>query len=119
MKYNRVQLVGHLVEKPNKKEIEWIDKGGQKSTGVVTEFSLAVDSYKKQKTNFFNIQLFNGKALRAFQYLKKGSLVLVEGSIDLERVDRLKDGVEFTTTFCHVNATEFRLLEKKAQMDVA
>ena len=113
MKYNRIQLIGNLASDPEKKQIQWNDKGETKD-GIVCEFNLAVNRYKKDETDFFKVQMYNSKAERAYEYLKKGSPVFIEGSIHLDRVQKVKDGVEFHNMYCFVNASDFQALEKKS-----
>lgn len=112
MKYNRVQLMGNVATPPEKKDISWNDQGQEKK-GVVCEFSIAVNRYKKEEADFFRVQLYNTKAERAHEYLKKGSPVFIEGSIHLDRIQKVKDGVEFQNMYCFVNASDFQVLEKK------
>jgi len=80
MNLNKVILVGRLTQDPQKKVLN--------SGKEIVSFSLATDRYyidknkqKRQETEFHNIVLFGRLAKIAFDYLKKGSLVLVEGRL--------------------------------------
>lgn len=80
MNLNRVFLIGRLTREP---EMRMLPSGQG-----VTNFGLATDRYftdksgqKQQETQFHNIVLFGRLAEIASQYLKKGSLVFLEGRI--------------------------------------
>ncbi len=80
MNLNKVILVGRLTRDP---EVRSLPSGQQ-----VSSFGLATDRFyndksgqRQQQTEFHNIVLFGRTAEIASQYLKKGSLVLIEGRI--------------------------------------
>lgn len=80
MNLNKTFLLGRLTRDPETRALT----SGQK----VTSFSLATGRFytdksgqKQQQTEFHNIVFFGRLAEIASQYLKKGSLVLVEGRI--------------------------------------
>lgn len=80
MNLNRVILIGRLTKDPEKKVLN--------SGTEVVRFGLATDRYfldksgqKRQETEFHNVVLFGKIGNIASLYLKKGSLVLVEGRI--------------------------------------
>lgn len=80
MNLNKVFLVGRLTRDPEARSLP----SGQQ----VTSFGLATDRFykdkagqKQQQTEFHNIVLFGRQAEIASQYLKKGSLVLLEGRL--------------------------------------
>jgi single-strand DNA-binding protein len=80
MNLNKVFLIGRLTQDPITKNLP--------SGKLVCNFGLATDRYfvdksgqKQQKTDFHNIVLFGRLAEIASQYLKKGSLVFIEGRI--------------------------------------
>lgn len=80
MNLNKAILVGRLTRDPEARSLP----NGQQ----VTSFGLATDRFynnkegqKQQQTEFHNIVLFGRTAEIASQYLKKGSLVLIEGRI--------------------------------------
>lgn len=80
MNLNKVFLIGRLTQDPENKVLP----SGQS----ITTFSLATTRFftdknnqKQQQTEFHNIVLFNKLADIANQYLKKGSLVFIEGRL--------------------------------------
>ncbi|HDM31960.1 MAG TPA: single-stranded DNA-binding protein [bacterium] len=80
MNLNKVFLIGRLTQNPQKKVLP----SGQ----AVCNFGLATDRFwtnkegkKQQETEFHNIVLFGKLAEIASQYLKKGSLVFIEGRL--------------------------------------
>ena len=80
MNLNKVFLVGRLTKDP---QIKSLPSGQQ-----VANFGLATDRFyfdknkqKQQQTEFHNIVMFGKLAEIASQYLKKGSLVLIEGRL--------------------------------------
>ena len=80
MNFNKAIVLGRLTRDP---ENRVLPSGNQ-----VTSFSIATDRYytnkdgeQKQETEFHNITTFGRLAEIAAQYLKKGSLVLVEGRL--------------------------------------
>ena len=88
---NRVQLLGRLGKDPVLKHFS--------ENNVIAEFSLATSENYKDKegkwvevTDWHNIKLpFKNMAERAEKYLKKGSLVFLEGKIKTRSYDD-KDG---------------------------
>lgn len=86
MNLNKIFLVGNLTRDPELRSLP--------SGHPVTSFGLATnriwkgqDGEKKQDTQFHNIVMFGRLAEIANQYLKKGSLVLVEGRIQTRSWD--------------------------------
>lgn len=76
---NKVLLIGRLTKNP---EIKYVGS----SQSAVVEFVLAVDRKHKskdgsKKTDFINIEAWDKKAELCYKYLRKGSLVNVDGSI--------------------------------------
>ena len=87
--YNRVILVGNLTRDP---ELRYISSGT-----AVTEIGLAVNDRRKNQsgewvdeTQFIDITLWARTAEVASEYLSKGSSVLIEGRLKLDRWE--KDG---------------------------
>ena len=96
--YNRVVLIGRLTRDP---EMRYTSAGL-----AIAKFGLAVDRrFKNQQgekvTDFFDCSAFRQKAEFVEQYVKKGRLVLVEGSIEMNEVTG-QDGVKkrFTNIIC-------------------
>jgi len=107
---NRVQLIGYLGKTP---EARFTPKGSK-----VTSFSLAVtrrwksaNGDVKEATDWFNIEAWGGLGEVCQQYLKKGSLVYVEGRL---RTDRYEDKEGETRYFTKVVASAMQMLERKA-----
>jgi single-strand DNA-binding protein len=80
MNLNKVFLIGRLTKDP---EIKNLPSGKN-----LCQISLATDRFftdkegkKKQETEFHNVILFGRLAEIASQYLKKGSLVFIEGRL--------------------------------------
>lgn len=80
MNLNKVFIIGRLTRDPETKSLP----SGQQ----VCSFGLATDRFffdkerkKQQQTEFHNVVLFGRLAEIAFQYLKKGSLAMIEGRI--------------------------------------
>jgi len=80
MNLNKVFLIGRLTKDP---QIKSLPSGQQ-----VANFGLATDRYyydknkqKQQQTEFHNIVMFGKLAEIASQYLKKGSLAMIDGRL--------------------------------------
>ena len=80
MDLNKIFLIGRLTKDPESKMLP--------SGTAVANFSIATNRYftdksgeKQQEVEFHNISTFGKIAESSAQYLKKGSLVLVEGRI--------------------------------------
>ena len=80
MNLNKVFLIGRLTQDPEKKVLP----SGQ----AVCSFGLATDRFwidkerkRRQETEFHNIVLYGKLAENAANYLKKGSLVFIEGRL--------------------------------------
>lgn len=97
---NKVILVGHLGQDPEVKHLD--------GTRVVANLTLATNERytdrngnKVEQTEWHNLEMWDGLAKVAEQYLKKGSLVYIEGKIKTEQWE--KDGVKRYTTRVRVN----------------
>lgn len=101
---NNVTIMGRVVRDPELMVLN--DDQGQ-----YTRFTLAVDrSYKnrdgKQETDFIPIIAWNKKAEVICQYIKKGSLILIDGRLDVRPyVD--KDNNKRTSISVVLNKFEF------------
>jgi single-strand DNA-binding protein len=80
MNLNKVFLIGRLTKDPEMKNLP--------SGKSLCQISIATDRFytdkdgnKKQETEFHNVILFGRLAEIASQYLKKGSLVFIEGRL--------------------------------------
>ena len=79
MNLNKAFVLGNVTRDPEQKKLP----SGQTvvSFGIATNRFYKQNEEKKQEVEFHNIVLFGRLAEIASQYLKKGSLVLVEGRI--------------------------------------
>jgi len=111
---NKVILVGHLGRDP---EVRTTQDGT-----MVVSFSIATsEKYKdkqsneyKQTTEWHNISVFGKAAEFCDKYLKKGSLVYVEGSIRSNKWTD-KDGIQRTGV--QIRATEVTALGSRSGND--
>ncbi len=107
---NRVQLIGNLGQDPELKLIPT----GQK----VCKFSVAVnrqwrdkDGNQKEDTEWFNIEAWGRLGEVCQEYLKKGSLIFLEGRLQTDRYE--KD--EETRYYTKVVASQMQMLDRKKQ----
>ena len=104
---NNVVLVGRLTKDL---ELRYIAGNGT----PVANFVLAVDREftgkdGKKETDFLNIQVWGKSAENCANYIGKGSLVAVQGSIIIEKYE--KDGER--RTFTKINANRVQFLDSK------
>jgi len=107
---NYVSLVGHLGKPPEMKPI---------NDTHLCKFSIAVNEVvKKEKvTNWFNIVVWGKVAENCGKYLSKGSLVKVDGRLDIRSYEN-KDGEKKTAVEIVASSVDFlQTGEKKAQTD--
>ena len=108
---NKVILIGHLGKDP---EVRRLENGG-----VVANFTLATtEAYKDktgnrvEQTEWHNIAVWNKSAEIAEKYLKKGSLIYLEGKItSREYTD--KDNVK--RRFYEIRTDRFNMLDRKPE----
>jgi single-strand DNA-binding protein len=105
---NKVQLIGNLGSDPEVKTLE--------GNIAVAKFSLATnESYKDKEgktitdTEWHSIVMWRGLAETAAKYLKKGSLVFMEGKIKTRHYDD-KDGHKKYVT--EIVVDHFLMLDK-------
>ena len=105
---NKVSLIGHLGKDP---ESQFLPSGSQ-----VVKFSIATtekwvkDGEKKENTEWHNILCFGKLAEICSEYLKKGSLVYVEGKIQARSWED-KDGNKKFKTEILINT--MKMLDRK------
>ena len=111
MSVNKVILVGRLGRDP---ETRYTGAGQ-----AVCNFSLATDETfkdrngeRQKRTEWHKIVVWGKQAEIAQQYLKKGSLVFVEGRIQSRQWDDKKDGTKRTSF--EIVATSFRMLGSRS-----
>ena len=104
---NHVVLVGRLTRDP---ELRYIAGNGT----PVANFTIAIDrefttKEGKKETDFIDIQVWGKSAENCANYIGKGSLVAVQGSLRVESYE--KDGERRKAT--RVNANRVQFLESK------
>lgn len=96
---NKVIMMGRLTKDP---EIRSTQSGM-----TVARFSLAVDRRtKEKKTDFFNCTAFDKRAEFAEKYLKKGTKILLAGSLQNDEYTN-KEGRKVTSTGIIIDEMEF------------
>ncbi|MCD6270334.1 single-stranded DNA-binding protein [bacterium] len=113
MNLNKVFILGNLTRDPERKSLP----SGQSVTsfGVATNrFFTNQQGEKKQEVEFHNIVLFGRLAETAYQYLKKGSLVLIEGRI---KTRNWQDQNNFTHYKTEIIAERLQLGPKNIQVE--
>jgi single-strand DNA-binding protein len=109
---NRVQLIGRLGKDPESRFIP----SGQK----VAHFSVAVsnrwkkDGEAKESTEWINVDAWGKLAQTCEQYLRKGSLVYVDGRL---RTDKYEDKAGVTRYSTKVVASEMQMLDRKPSQE--
>jgi single-strand DNA-binding protein len=108
---NRVILTGYLGKDPE------VQPAG---ATTVTKFSVAVTDRwkdgageKQERTNWLNVVVWNGNGENVAQYLKKGSHVLIEGSLRVSEWDDKESGQKRWRT--EVHASQVIFLDKKPE----
>lgn len=105
---NQVILIGRLTRDP---ELRYIAGSGT----PVAQFAIAVDREftgkdGKKETDFIDIQVWGKSAENCANYICKGSLVAIQGSIRIENYKN-KDGENRKAT--KVNASRVQFLDSK------
>lgn len=93
---NLVILMGRLTREP---EIRY------NADMAIASYTLAVDGYKKDTTDFISCKAFGKSAEFVEKYLKKGTKILVTGRIQTGSYER--DGYKVKTTDVVVEKHEF------------
>ena len=105
---NRVQLIGNLGKDP---EARFTPTGKQ-----VVKFSLAVSNRWKKEgevkeyTEWVNIEAWGRLAEICNEYLRKGSLVYIEGRL---KTDKYQDDADVTRYFTKVVIQNLQMLDRK------
>lgn len=107
---NKVILIGRLTKDP---EFKYVGS----SQSALAEFTLAVDrKFRNQdgtkKTDFIRIESWEKRAELCNQYLKKGQLISLEGSLN---VDKYKTENGENRTITRVRLTSFEFLGSKSE----
>lgn len=103
---NSVVVVGRAGQDPDMKYFE--------SGKVKTSFSVAVGRWSKEgeKTDWFNIELWDKNAEIAGEYVRKGKLVAVDGKL---AVSKWKDASGEERERYFIRANNLRLLGSKRE----
>lgn len=101
---NSVQLIGRI---SNDLELKYVR--GKEGDFATLKFNVAVTK-SKDKTNFIPIRVLGKLAENLVNYQKKGSLIGIEGSIEIDNFED-KDGNKITRVYVLANGIEY--LEKK------
>lgn len=110
---NTVILVGRVGQNPS---IKYYESGKTQST-----FSLAVNRPKKSQdaddiTDWFKIEIWGRFAEIAYEYIKKGSLIGIEGRLEFKKWKDANSGQEKEAFI--VIASNFRLLSNKNDIEI-
>ncbi len=110
---NKVTLIGRLGQDPEVREV---------GTSKVANFSIATDeSYtdksgnKVEKTEWHKIVMWNKAAENAQAFLKKGSLVYVEGKIETRSWENDSGEKRYTT---EIKSFSFQMLDNKSDQNI-
>ena len=97
---NKVILIGHLGKDP---EVKYLDQNRAVANVTLATNERYTDrnGNKVEQTEWHNLEMWDGLAKIAEQYLKKGSLVYIEGKIKTDEWE--KEGVKQRTTRIRVN----------------
>jgi single-strand DNA-binding protein len=102
---NKAQIIGRLGQDP-----QTVSEGVVRLNVATTETWKDRESgERREKTEWHQVSLFGKLAEIATNYLHKGSLVYIEGSLETRRYD--KDGVTHYST--SIKGRELRMLEKR------
>lgn len=111
---NKVMLIGRLGKDPERRATP--------NGTVVCKFSIATDeSYKGrdgqkvEKTEWHNIVAWGKLAEVCAEYLKKGKLVFIEGSISTQSWDDKETGQKKSRT--EINCQNMKMLDRKSDDD--
>jgi len=105
---NKVQLIGHLGRDPEARTTPAGSKVCQFSLAVTRRWKTGTEN--KEATDWFTVNAWGRLAEIGQQYLKKGSLVYVEGRL---QTDKYEDKGGETKYFTKVVASTLQLLDRK------
>jgi single-strand DNA-binding protein len=105
---NKVQLIGHLGKDPESRTTPTGKKLSQFSLAVTRRWKTGGES--KEATDWFNVDVWGKLGEISQQYLKKGSLVYVEGRL---QTDRYEDKSGETKYFTKIVAGSLQFLDRK------
>lgn len=100
---NKVLLIGRITSSPELKYTE--------NNKAYTKVCLAINRYT-DGTDFINVKIWNKQAENVCNYLDKGSLILVEGTMMVNQYED-KDGNKKTST--EIIAQNVKFLDRKSK----
>ncbi len=100
MDLNHIQLVGRVGADP---EVRYFESGATKCA-----LTLAVDKRQRhsEKPDWFNLEMWSKTAEVAASYVRKGKLIGVSGSLEIQRWQNPEDGSERSKPIIRVNRLE-------------
>ena len=109
---NKVTLIGHLGDDPEQRRTQ--------NGGLVVNMSIATTDYwndaetreRKEKTEWHRVVVFGKLADIAGQYLRKGSLVYIEGRLQTRKWEDTRSGQTRYTT--EIVARELNMLDSRS-----
>ena len=109
---NKVTLIGHLGDDPEQRRTQ--------NGGLVVNMSIATTDYwndaetreRKEKTEWHRVVVFGKLADIAGQYLRKGSLVYIEGRLQTRKWEDTRSGQTRYTT--EIVARELNMLDPRS-----
>lgn len=105
---NKVQLIGFLGKDPESRTTPTGKKLSHFSLAVTRRWKSGAEN--KEATDWFNVEVWGRLGELSQQYLKKGSLVYVEGRL---QTDRYEDKGGETKYFTKVVAASLQFLDRK------
>lgn len=112
---NKVLLIGNLTRDPELQDMESGIKMG-KFTLATNRNWISKDGEKKEQTDFHNIVVWRKLAEICFSHLKKGSAVLVEGTLRNNQFTD-KEGVTKKNTEVQAEEVNFITYRRNEDMD--
>ena len=104
---NKVLLIGRITSSPELKYTE--------NNKAYTKICVAINRYT-EGTDFINVKVWNKQAENVCNYLDKGSLILVEGTMMVRQYED-KDGNKRTSN--EIIAQNVKFLDKKSSKENA
>lgn len=112
---NRVILVGHLGKDPEIRYMQNGDAVANLSLATTESWKDKASGQKQEKTEWHRVSMFGRVAEVAGEYLKKGSLIYIEGKLQTRKWQN-KEGVDQYTT--EIVANEMKMLGGKNEPSV-
>lgn len=104
---NNITLVGRAGRDP---EVRYFESGS-----VVANFSIAVNRGRDKEADWFNLEIWGKQAQVAADYVRKGSLIGIVGSLNMEKWIDKTTGQERSKPV--INVARLELLSSKRDTD--